>query len=265
MRLDYGKNGIELKLNPNWNTTVIRPLKQKVIKNPIKVIRDAIKNPMGSASLESIVKSRKTIKSVCIIAADATRPVPSHLILEGLVKELIEYGIQEKDITILIATGLHRPSHKEELKRILGEVFTSEVKIVNHVATDTKSLISLSNSEVGGFISINKCYYNSDLRILTGYVEPHFFFGFSGGNKSIIPGIAGAETILTNHSAKNIASPYSRFGIYEKNPLTIHSAQIAKMVGPDFTINVCINEDHEITQVATGDLEKVHKRLVNYQ
>jgi len=265
MKLDYGKTGIELKLKPNWNTTIIQPQKQKVIENPIKAIRDAIKNPLGGSSLESIIESRKTIKSVCIVASDATRPVPTHLILEGFIKELNDYGIQEKSITVLIATGLHRPSRKEELKRILGKVFKSDVKVFNHIATDTKSLISLSNNELDSPDSINKCYYDSDLKILTGYVEPHFFFGFSGGYKSIVPGIAGAETILANHSAENIASPYARFGSYKNNPLTIHSAKIAKGVGADFIVNVCINENHEITQVASGDVEAVHKKLINYQ
>ncbi|NVM16097.1 MAG: nickel-dependent lactate racemase [Candidatus Lokiarchaeota archaeon] len=265
MKLAYGKKGIELKLNPNWNTTIIQPMHQPVIKNPIKAIRDAIKNPLGSSSLESIIKSRKTIKSVCIVASDATRPVPTHLILEGLLKELKDYGIQEKSIRVLIATGLHRPSRNEELERILGEVFRSNVKVLNHIATDTKSLVTLRNNGLDGPVSINKYYYNSDLKILTGYVEPHFFFGFSGGNKSIVPGIAGVDTILANHSAENIASPYARFGSYENNPLTIHSAKIAKKICADFIVNVCINKNHEITQIAAGDPELIHKRLIKYQ
>jgi len=265
MKLDYGKEWIEVNLNPNWNTTIIRPLKQIVIKNPIEAIRDAIKNPIGSLPLQAIIKTQKSIKSVCIVISDATRPVPTHLIIEGLMKELIDYGIQEKKIRILIATGLHRPSSREELKTILGEVLTSDVKISNHNATDKKYLVALHNNDLENPIYINKYYYESDLKILTGYVEPHFFFGFSGGYKSIIPGLAGAETILANHSAQNIASPYARFGIPKNNPLAQHSSNYAKKVGVDFTINICINKNHEITQIAAGDLELVHKRLVDYQ
>ena len=265
MKLDYGKEGIEVNLNPNWNTTIIRPLKQIVIKNPIEAVRDAIKNPVGSLPLKSVIKTRKSIKSVCIVVSDATRPVPTHLIIEGLLKELIDYGIQEKEIRILIATGLHRPSRREELKRILGTVLTSDVKIINHIATDKKSLVSLHNSDLEDPIYVNRDYYESDLKILTGYVEPHFFFGFSGGYKSIVPGLAGAETILANHSAENIASPYARFGINEKNPLLEHSSIHAKMIGVDFTINVCINKNHEISQIAAGVLELVHRKLVGYQ
>ena len=266
MKLDYGKNGIELEIDPNWNTTIIQPIDQSPIDNPIKAIRDAITHPVcGKNSLKAMIKNKQKIKSVCIVVSDATRPVPTHIIIKALLKELIDYGIQENKIRILIATGLHRPSRRDELNRMLGTVLTRDVKIVNHIATDKKSLISLDNNDLENPIYINKYYYESDLKILIGYVEPHFFFGFSGGYKSIIPGLAGAETILANHSAENIASPYARFGIQENNPLAEHSSKYAKIIGVDFTINVCINKNHEISQVAAGDLELVHKRLVDYQ
>lgn len=265
MKFDYGKSGIEVSLDPSWNTTIFRPSKQDVIEDPIKAIRNAIKNPIGTPSLKKIVKSKEAIKSVCIVASDATRPVPSHLLLKGLLKELSDYGLQEEKILVLIATGLHRTSRKDELKRILGENLTSGVKIVDHIARDKNSLTYLGNTINNIPIYINKHYYESDLKILTGYVEPHFFFGFSGGRKSIIPGIAGAETILANHSAENIASPNARFGNYKNNPLAENSSEIVKLVGVDFAVNVSINEKHEITQVAAGDLERVHKNLVSYQ
>lgn len=265
MKFDYGKSGVEVSLDPSWNTTIFRPSKQNVIEDPINAIRNAIKNPIGTPSLKKIVKSKKEIKSVCIVVSDATRPVPSHLLLKGLLKELSDYEIQEEKILVLIATGLHRTSRKDELERILGENVTSSVKIVDHIARDKNSLAYIGNTINNIPIYINKHYYESDLKILTGYVEPHFFFGFSGGRKSIIPGIAGAETILGNHSAKNIASPNARFGIYKNNPMAEKSTEIAKLVGVDFVVNVSINENHEITQVAAGDLERVHKKLVNYQ
>jgi nickel-dependent lactate racemase len=265
MKLDYGKEGIELKLSPNWNTTILKSSRQRVIQNPIKAIRAAIKDPVVSPSLESIISTRKAIKSVCIVASDHTRPVPTRFILEGLVKELKNYGIEENQITILIATGLHRLPREGERERILGELYKSDISVFSHSAKDTRYLVSLRGKEHEGPIFVNKRYHESDLKILTGYVEPHFFFGFSGGSKSIIPGIAGAETILANHSAENIASPYARFGSYQKNPLAIQSNKIAEMIGVDFVINVCINQNHKITQVVAGNLEVVHKRLVDFQ
>ncbi|MFX1554042.1 MAG: nickel-dependent lactate racemase, partial [Promethearchaeota archaeon] len=219
----------------------------------------------GSLPLKEIVKSKKILKTVCIIANDATRPVPSSLILEVLIDELGKYGIKDNQIKILIATGLHRASRDEELERILGKNLKMRLKTIDHIATDRKSLFNLGITKDKNPIFINKHYCEADLKILTGYVEPHFFFGFSGGRKSIIPGIAGIETIQANHSAENIASPYSRFGIYKENLLHKNAMEITKRVGVDFIINVCINELHEIVEIAAGDIEKVHEKLVDYQ
>ncbi len=265
MRFDYGKNGLEINLDPSWNVTILQPKREKIIEKPVEAIRAAINHPIGTSSLSQIVEQKEKIKKVCVIVDDATRPVPSHIILEGLIKELNNYGISDNQITILIATGLHRPSREDELERILGLGLKNRFKIVNHVASDKDSLKYLGNSSEGIPIYINKLYCESDLKILTGYVEPHFFFGFSGGRKSIIPGIAGEETIQRNHSAEMIASEYARFGIYKENPMHKNSIEISKSIRADFIVNVCINEKHEITQVLAGDLEKVHEILVDYQ
>jgi len=265
MKLDYGKDGIEINLNPDWNVTIFYPSEQKRIPNPIEKIRESINNPIGSLTLKEIVKNKKNIEKVCIVASDATRPVPSYLILEALIAELNDYGIVDNQIMILIATGLHRISRKEELERILGKNLINRIRVVDHIATDENSMINLGTTTDNHLILINKLYYKADLKILTGYVEPHFFFGFAGGRKSLIPGIAGAETLQNNHSAENIASPYARFGIFKENPLHKNSIEISRKVGVDFIVNVCINEHHEIVQVASGNFEKAHEKLVNYQ
>jgi len=265
MKIDYGKDGLELNINPKWNVSILRPKLQIAISNPIKTIKNAILNPIGSIPLLEIIKSQSRLKNVCIVIDDATRPVPSYLILEALTELLNAYGVSYSQIIILIATGLHRKSNEEELKRMIGNKLFGKIKVVNHDANDKKELRYLGTTNDQIPIYVNKHYCESDLKIITGYVEPHFFFGFSGGAKSITPGIAGAETIQTNHSAENIASPYARFGIYENNPMAIISNKIASIVGADFTLNVCINENHKITQVYAGDLQAVHERLVNYQ
>ena len=158
MKFDYGKVVIEITLNPNWKTTIIQPFKQSVIKNPIEAVSDAIKNPVGSLPLQSIVKNLKSNKSVCIVVSDATRPVPTHLIIDGLLKELKDYGINENQIQILIATGLHRPNNKEELSRILGSLTTSDITVINHNANDEKSLVTLNMPDLEDPIYINKYY-----------------------------------------------------------------------------------------------------------
>ncbi len=265
MKLDYGKVGVEITLNPDWNVTIFHPSEQKPIQNPIEKIRESINNLIDGWTLKEIIKNKKNIEKVCIVASDATRPVPSHLILEALIAELNDCGIVDNQIIILIATGLHRISRKEELERILGSNLLNRIRVVDHIATDENSLINLGKTTDNHPILINKLYYKADLKILTGYVEPHFFFGFSGGRKSLIPGIAGTKTLQNNHSAENIASPYARFGIFKENPLHKNSIEISRKIGVDFIVNVCINTQHEIVQVAAGNFEKAHEKLVTYQ
>ncbi|MFX0012765.1 MAG: nickel-dependent lactate racemase [Candidatus Hermodarchaeota archaeon] len=265
VKFDYGKNGIEIKIDPSWNVTIIEPTKQKALINPIKSLRTAIQDPIGGHSLEDIVREKEKLESICIVVSDATRPVPSHLIIEALISELEHLGIESRMITILIATGLHRPSNKEEIQRIVGKQYYNKVKVINHNAKDDSTLQHIGKFDDSTPVSINTTFLISDLKIITGYVEPHFFFGFSGGAKAILPGIAGKETIMYNHSAENIASPYSRFGIYEKNPMAEISSGIIKKMDIDFTVNVCINEKHQITKALAGNLEKVHDELVQYQ
>lgn len=265
MKFDYGKDGLELNLESSWNVTVFKPEEQPAIPNPVEAVKIAIKNPIESKSLKKLIESKEDINQICIVVSDATRPVPSHLILEGLVEELNEYGIGDNQIMVLIATGLHRPSREEELKKILGEKLKNRLKTVDHVATDQDSMKFLGLAADNTPIFINKHYCESDFKILTGYVEPHFFFGFAGGRKSIIPGIAGAVTIQANHSAENIAHKASRFGFYKRNPMHKHSMEAMELVGADFIINVCINEKHQISVVAAGNPIKVHETLVRFQ
>ena len=265
MKFDYGKNGLEIEIDPSWQLTIFHPNEQKIIENPIQAIIESIENPIGCPPLRTIINDKKDIDKVCIVVNDATRPVPSHIILEGLVKKLNDYGINDGKILILIATGLHRRSREDELDRIIGKDLRSRLEVKNHDATDKNTLKYFGQSSDNIPIYINKYYCESDLKILTGYVEPHFFLGFSGGRKSIAPGIAGEETIQGNHSAENIASPFARFGIYKENPMHKNLNEIANLVGADFIINVCINERHEIIKVAAGELEQVHELLVDFQ
>lgn len=265
MKIDYGKNGLDVTLNPKWNVTTLRPKRGKLLSNPIEAIKNAILNPLGTINLSEILKTKSKLQKVCIVIDDATRPVPSHLLLAALVELLHKYGVSDSQIIVLIATGLHRKSNKEEIERMVGREHVDRIRIINHDSRDENKLKFLGIIHDQIPIYINKEYYESDLKILTGYVEPHFFFGFSGGYKSLVPGIAGAQTIQSNHSAENIASPYARFGIYENNPMALISDEITSAVGVDFTVNVCINEDHNITQVAAGELHAVHDRLIKYQ
>jgi nickel-dependent lactate racemase len=263
--LDYGIDGLEITIKPDWNVDIIKPKDQEPLRNPIKRIKQAINNPIDSKSLKHILDKKGDFNRICIVVSDATRPVPSHLILKALIEEFNLYGIEDEKINVLIATGLHRKTREGEKERIMGKDLLNRVNVVDHVATDDSSLIHLGKTSDNVPILINKFYYESDIKILTGYVEPHFFFGFSGGRKSLVPGIAGKETILQNHSAENIHSSFARFGTYKKNPMHQISMEIAKKVEIDIIINVCIDEKHQITKVAAGNYKKVHEILVDYQ
>ena len=176
MKFDYGKEGIEIKIDPSWNADVIRPKTQNALKNPVEVIRKCIKDPIGTLPLCDIVKRKISSQRVCIVVNDATRPVPSHIILEALVKELNEYGILQAQIDILIATGLHRPSSRDEMEHIVGRKLARHINILGHPATDKLYLKDLGKTPNGTPIYINKHFCESELKILTVYVEPHFFF-----------------------------------------------------------------------------------------
>jgi len=265
LNFDYGREGLTITPKPSWNYTILRPKEQLKIANPIKRIKGEIRTPIGTRPLKELIAQKDELSDICIVVSDATRPVPSHIILEALIEELNTYGIKNKQIFILIATGLHRRSRESELKRILGESLFNELTVFDHVADDEEGLIELGIASDGIPIAINKRYYESDFKILTGYVEPHFFYGFSGGRKSIVPGIAGAQTIQGNHSAENVSSSNCRFGVYKQNPMHKNGTEVARKVGVDFVVNVCINNKHQITKVATGDLDRVHQKLVEYQ
>ena len=265
LKIDYGKNGLTISLDSKWNIEVLKPKPQLILKDPLQIIQEKIKHPVGSPSLQQIVLEKSQGGKICIVASDSTRPVPSHILLQAIIKELNNYGILDSQIIVLIATGLHRPSRDVERESILGKKLYERIECIDHVATDMKNLTSLGVSNNGIPIYINKHYLESEIKILTGYVEPHFFFGFSGGCKSIVPGIAGANTIQANHSAQLIASDNSRFGIYQDNPMYSNSMEITKLTGVDFIVNVCIDENHQITNVAAGALEVAHDNLVQYQ
>lgn len=261
----YGEKGLDFMLPDDLNVEVVRARPEEPLMDPKSEIRKAIETPHSSPPLRELLKKRKNGK-ICIVISDSTRPVPSKAILEPVLELFAELNIPDGDVQLLIATGLHRKTTPEELKRILGKDLMVRFDIINHVAEDLNSVEYLGTNSYGTPIYINKVYLEASVKIITGYVEPHFFAGFAGGRKSIVPGIAGEQTIIANHSAKNIASPLARFGILKNNPIFEDAWEIAKMpkVKPDFMINVCIDPQHRITKVVAGALQVYHE-LVQYQ
>lgn len=227
----------------------------KTSKTEEELVREAINNPINSPKLEDLVKGKNKI---VIISSDHTRPVPSHITMP-IYLETIRKGNPSADITILIATGMHRPTTKEELINKYGEKIVREEKIVVHNAYNDEDIAFKGILPSGGELWINKIACEADLLVSEGFIEPHFFAGFSGGRKSVLPGIASKKTVLWNHNAKFIASPYSRSGSLKDNPIHKDMVYAAKAANLKYILNVVINSEKKIIYAVSGDLEEAHK------
>ena len=219
-----------------------------------ELVKKALENPIGSPRLRDLVKGKNKI---VIIASDHTRPVPSKIMAPIMLEE-IRSGNPEADITILIATGFHRPTTKEELIGKFGEKVVAEEKIVVHNAFEPEAMVNIGKLPSGGDIVINKLAVEADLLISEGFIEPHFFAGFSGGRKSVLPGVVSKVTVLANHNSRFIASDKARTGNLEGNPIHIDMLHAAKTAKLQFILNVVIDADKKIIKAFAGDLEKAH-------
>ena len=252
VKLAYGRDGLEVDL-PRERTTVIEPTYVPGLPDAEGAIRTALRNPIGTAPLRQIVKQGQ---SVAISVCDITRPMPSRTLLPVLLGELRH--LPPQDITILIATGTHRTNTDEELAEMLGEEVSSKYRVVNHDGFDNDLLEKIGSTEAGIEVSLNRRWVESDVRITTGFVEPHFFAGFSGGPKMVAPGLAGFPTIMRLHDAAMIGHPDARFAVTVGNPIHDAIREIAGMSGVDFAVDVTINREHRITSVYAGELFAVH-------
>ena len=219
-----------------------------------EIVERALDNAIGSPSLEELAKDKK---NVVIISSDHTRPVPSHVTMPILLRRLREAN-PDIDITILIATGFHRATTHEELVQKYGEKIVNEEKIVVHDSQDDTAMADLGKLPSGGALKINKLAVEADLLIAEGFIESHFFAGFSGGRKSVLPGIASATTVMANHCSEFIASPYARTGILKNNPIHKDMLYAAQQAGLAFILNVVINAEKKVIAAFAGDSEKAH-------
>ena len=253
VKLAYGRSGLSVEL-PDERTTVVEPTYVPGLPDAVGAIRDALRNPIGAPPLRQIAKPTD---GVAISVCDVTRPMPSALLLPVLLGELRH--IPARNIAILVATGTHRANTDAELAETLGKDIAANYTVINHDAFDDGSLADVGSADDGIPIRINKRWVESDIRIATGFVEPHFFAGFSGGPKMIAPGLAGFGTIMRLHNAAMIAHPNARWGVTRGNPIHDAIRQIARRVGADFSVDVTLNREQRITSVYAGELFGVHK------
>jgi nickel-dependent lactate racemase len=260
--LPYGKRKIAIRIPERLSTFFVEPRKMEASKDPSSEICRALDHPFGDGSLESLLK---TGEKVAIIVSDATRPTPSWIILPVLLDRLLAAGIKEKDIEILIATGLHKPPSEAERLRILGEeTLRRGIRAFNHDAFEKASLTYIGETSLGTPLWVNKRAMEADFLISDGYVEPHFFAGYTGGGKSILPGISGLETIKINHGADRIDHPKARAGILMGNPIHEDILQASKKAGLRFILNVVLDPEKRIAKAFAGDAEEAHMAAISF-
>ncbi|HLI63009.1 MAG TPA: nickel-dependent lactate racemase [Terriglobales bacterium] len=252
LKLDYGSEGLTVDL-PEQRTTVIEPMPLAAVANPAQALRNAIRAPIGKAPLNALVRPGR---SIAISVCDITRAQPRRLMLEALFAEMP--GIRRKDVTIFIATGTHRRNTPAEIEKMIGAGFARSCRVVCHDARDSASLVHVGDTASGVRVLLNREWVESDFKITTGFVEPHFFAGFSGGPKMVAPGLAGLETVMTLHNAERISHPKATFGVIEGNPIHDDVREIARMTGVDFALDVTLNREQKITAAFAGDLFAEH-------
>jgi nickel-dependent lactate racemase len=253
VELAYGQGRLTVEL-PGHCTSVIEPSHNPGLANERQAVLAALDNPIAARPLRDWIKSGCR---VCVVFTDITRATPN----ERLIPWLLEYlaDVPRKQITLLNGLGTHRPNNRSELEQMLTREVVRDFRVINHEPENESELIPFGTTRDGTPALLNRHFVEAEVRVVTGFIEPHFFAGFSGGPKGIMPGIAGLATVMSNHGAKNIADPDSAFGITTGNPIWEEMRDIALRPGPSFLLNVALNERRQITGVFAGDLIAAHK------
>lgn len=258
VRLPYGKTFQETDIDDSRILGVLESQLEeyKPSQSEEEIVRESMENPIGSKKLSELSVGKD---KVVILISDHTRPVPSKIILPLMLEE-IRQGNPDADITLLVATGCHRGTTKDELIYKLGEEIFNNEKIYIHDCDDESMLVKLEEKlPSGGDIIVNKLAAEADLLVAEGFIEPHFFAGFSGGRKSVFPGCCSRKTVMYNHNAEFIDSLNSRTGILEDNPIHRDMVAAARALGLVYIVNVIINSDKKVIYSVAGDLVEAHK------
>jgi nickel-dependent lactate racemase len=253
VHLDYGLHGLDVDL-PDDRVTVIEPAARPPLPDASAALAAALRAPLGRPPLRDIVRPGQ---SVAISVCDITRAQPRRETLEAIFDQLPQ--LSPEAVTILIATGTHRINTPAEIEKMLGSAIATRYRVVNHDSRDPSTLVAVGTTSTGVPVFLNRAFMDADVRITTGFVEPHFFAGFSGGPKMVAPGLAGLDTVLVLHDATRIAHPNATWGVTEGNPIHDDVREIARMVGVHFSVDVTLNREQRITEVFAGDLFAEHR------
>ncbi|MGQ4231976.1 nickel-dependent lactate racemase [Enterococcus faecalis] len=262
INLPYDKKMITARI-PDKNFIGLLESKAEHFSNPYtekETVEKSLDNPIGSLPLEELAKGKKDI---VLISSDHTRPVPSHIITPIILRRIRSVNKTAR-IRILVATGFHRPSTREELISKYGKEIVENEEIVMHISTDDSSMVKIGQLPSGGDCIINRIAAEADLLLAEGFIESHFFAGFSGGRKSVIPGIASYKTIMANHSGEFIDSSNSRTGNLTDNPIHNDMVYAAAKANLAFIVNVVLDGDKKIIGSFAGDMVEAHKVGCNF-
>jgi nickel-dependent lactate racemase len=260
--LDYGKTGLPITLPDD--RLIAPPLSIKPaspLPNPAAVLDAALANPIGTKSLAELAKGKKT---ACVLVCDITRPVPNSFLLPPILRTIETAGVPRDGITILVATGLHRPNEGDELIELVGEFVAKNYRCENHHGKAKEEHDFLGTTPNGVPAWIDSRYTRAELKITTGLIEPHLMAGYSGGRKVICPGIAGLETVSVWHGPRFLEHPKADCGSVEGNPVHEENTRIAKMAGCDFIVNVVIDGKRKITGLWAGDMIQAWEQGVKF-
>jgi nickel-dependent lactate racemase len=251
-KLIFGEGTIDLSVPET--VSILEMKRVEPLPDPEGAVYTALADPIESPPLTELAQGRE---NACVVISDITRPVPNKVILPPLLQVLEESGIGREKITILIATGMHRPNEGEELESMVGRQIMDHYRIVNHYCRKPEVYQKIDEIE-GAPIEINKHYLDADLKILTGLIEPHFYAGFSGGRKTILPGISSFETMKFMHSYKMIDHPKVTNCLLEGNPFHEYGIRVTEIAGVDFILNAVINKERRVVGVFAGHYNHAH-------
>ncbi len=254
IRLAYGRVGLWVELPDEAAVTILEPRAVPGLPDEPTAIQHALRHPIGTPPLRELVRADDT---VVVVFSDLTRPMPNDRVLPVLLAELAH--VPPERITLLNALGTHRPNTEDELRRMLGDAVYGRYRIVQHDPWDKGNMVRLGTTRFGHEAWVHRAYMEASARILTGFIEPHIFAGFSGGPKAVLPGIADMDTILDNHGAEMIAHPQATWGVTDGNPIWEEMREVAAWTRPTFLLNVTLNRDRAITGVFAGDWLAAHR------
>jgi nickel-dependent lactate racemase len=258
VRLAYGRDGLDVEVPDD--AVVVTGSEPPALTDERQAVLDALRSPLEGPSLGALVEAtrRDGPYRVAVVFPDLTRPMPRRTVLPPLLDELAAAGVEDAEITLVCATGTHRKATRDEMVELLGESLVARYAIVDHDCTDAAAHVHVGDVD-GAPVLLDGAYAEADLRIVTGFVEPHFFAGFSGGPKAVCPGVAAMETVLEAHAPARIAHPMATWAVLDGNPVHDFVRAATALCPPHLSLDVTIDGERRLTGVFAGPLHGAHR------